>query len=260
MTDHLRVNPAAVTSGGNGLGQAAASVPPPPGALNAMPAGDPLSAAGWAHQQTAEIPVIDGLPQVQSQSADTAGKTVQAARMYESTDTDLGTRLGQEQFTPGSAAAGGGNPSGAAGGAAASMGTAGQATSQMAGALGGAAGAGAGAGDLASGLGGLTSAMSMPMQMASQLAQIPAQLGGALASAPQGLMSAATSGMGQLTGMVKPSGGAGEGAAKAGAEAERAAEAAAEEQRASGREGERAPVEAEGGAAAQRRGPDERLV
>ncbi len=53
MAGHLRVNPAAVARGGEGLANAAAAVPGAPPALPAVPAGDPLSAAVWAHQQTA---------------------------------------------------------------------------------------------------------------------------------------------------------------------------------------------------------------
>ena len=93
MTGELRVDPAAVAAAGEGLGQAAGQIPSPPAGFVAINSGDPLSAAAWAYQQKAEVPILEGLPVVKVDAAATAAKTVRAAGTYQTTDADLGARL-----------------------------------------------------------------------------------------------------------------------------------------------------------------------
>ena len=98
MTGELRVDPAAVAAAGEGLGQAAEQIPPPPAGFVAINGGDPLSAAAWAYQEMAESPMLEGLPAVKVDAAATAAKTVRAAGMYQTTDADLGARLHEIHF------------------------------------------------------------------------------------------------------------------------------------------------------------------
>lgn len=93
MPGELRVDPDAVTRHGQTLTEAARAFPAAPTDFAAVAGGDPLSVAAFAQQQAAESPALAALPAMQAHCTATAGKLVQAAVMYRTTDAELGSRL-----------------------------------------------------------------------------------------------------------------------------------------------------------------------
>lgn len=94
MSAELRVDTAALASKGQRLADVANQIPDAPPAFAAA-SGDPLSAAGLAHQQAVEAALIEALPLIKRGAVDSAEKIVRAAHIYAATDSRLAGRVQQ---------------------------------------------------------------------------------------------------------------------------------------------------------------------
>lgn len=190
MPGELRVDPAPLASGGEGLLSAAGDIPMPPVPFTATGA-DALSTILSARTQAIEAPLIAGMPVTKAEALRTAQSIIAAAAKYEGVDQHLADQVLKALSELEGAEAAGAGGSGAGGvGAAGSPATAATAGATPA----------AGAAQQAGQMGQM---MGMPMQMAQQAAQIPMQLAGMAASIPQGIMQGVQSAMqqgGQMAG------------------------------------------------------------
>jgi hypothetical protein len=167
MTE-LRVNPEELTSGANGLQEAANGIPEPLAPFTSTGT-DALSSILNTLTQSKESPLA-GMPATKAEALANAQKILQAAGIYEQTDQQIADEV--RRATEGLDPAAGGAPGG--GGASPAVGA-------------GAPGAGG-----ANGAGQLQQVMGMPMQMAQQAAQMAQQV-------PQGIMQGVQSGMQQVS-------------------------------------------------------------
>src|SRR5882757_5252106 len=178
MTE-LRVDPEELTSGANGLKDAAGGIPEPLAPFTSTGT-DALSSILNTLTQSKESPLA-GMPATKADALATVQKILQAAGIYDQTDQQIADKIraATEGLDPAAGRApGGGGGAPAGGGGAPAAGGANPAV--------GAGAAGAGGADQ------LQQMMSMPMQMAQQAGQMAQQV-------PQAIMQGVQSGMQQVS-------------------------------------------------------------
>lgn len=173
MTD-LRVDPPELTSGANGLQEAANGIPEPLAPFSSTGT-DALSSILSTITQSKEGPLA-GMPATKADALATVQKILSAAGVYEQTDQQIADKIraaleGRLDPAAGGAPGGGGGGASAGGGGAPAAGGASPAVGSGGG---GGSGSGGGADQL-------QQMMSMPMQMGQQAAQMAQQ-------APQAIM------------------------------------------------------------------------
>ena len=181
MTE-LRVDPPELTSGANGLQEAANGIPEPLAPFTSTGT-DALSSILNTLTQSKESPLA-GLPATKAEALATVEKMLRAAGIYDLTDQQIADRIraateGLDPAAGGAPGGGGGAPAGG-GGAPAAAGASPAVGVEAAGA-GGAGAAGGGADQL-------QQMMSMPMQMAQQAGQMAQQVPQAIMQGVQGAM------------------------------------------------------------------------
>lgn len=107
----LRVNPAVVTTEGQGLSTEASGIPATPAADTGVGA-DPLSTAFAAHAAATVDPLVTSRPKTRERAISYAQAVVTAAEMYKAADERIGGDLREQMASIPNAAPGTGGAAG----------------------------------------------------------------------------------------------------------------------------------------------------